>query len=71
MTYKMITLLDRLKPHYNEKLSDKNIQHPTVVGRIIDALESNNFVEDLRYSAVLDLYFVLGSKNPYVYFKNL
>ena len=38
MTYRTITLLDRLKPHYSEKLSDKNIQHPTVVGRIIDAL---------------------------------
>jgi|TARA_X000001382_G_scaffold43213_1_gene29132 hypothetical protein len=71
MTYKTITLLDRLKPHYSEKLSDKNIQHPTVVGRIIDVLESNNFVLDLRYSAVLDLYFVLGSKDPFVYFKDL
>jgi hypothetical protein len=71
MTYRTITLLDRLKPHYGEKLSDKNIQHPTVVGRIIDALESNNFVLDLRYSAVLDLYFVLGSKDPFVYFKDI
>ena len=71
MTYKTITLLDRLKPHYSEKLSDKNIQHPTVVGRIIDALESNNFVLDLRYSDILDLYFVLGSKVPFVYFKDI
>jgi len=71
MTYKTITLLNRLKPHYSEKLSDKNIQHPTVVGRIIDALESNNFVLDLKYSDILDLYFVLGSKDPFVYFKDL
>ena len=71
MTYKMISLYDRLKPHYKDALKVKNISEPDLVSIIVEALESESYVSDLRYSSVLNLQFLFGNINPFVYFKDI
>lgn len=71
MTYKMISLYDRLKPHYKDALKVKNISEPDLVSIIVEALESETYVADLRYSSVLNLQFLFGNINPFVYFKDI
>jgi hypothetical protein len=71
MTYKMISLYDRLKPHYKDALKVKNISEPDLVSITVEALESETYVSDLRYSSVLNLQFLFGNINPFVYFKDI
>ena len=71
MTYKMISLYDRLKPHYKDALKVKNISEPDLVSIIVEALESETYVADLKYSSVLNLQFLFGNINPFVYFKDI
>ena len=71
MTYKMISLYDRLKPHYKDALKVKNISEPDLVSIIVEALESETYVSDLKYSSVLNLQFLFGNINPFVYFKDI
>jgi len=71
MNYKMISLYDRLKPHYKDALKVKNISEPDLVSIIVEALESETYVADLRYSSVLNLQFLFGNINPFVYFKDI
>ena len=71
MTYKMISLYDRLKPHYKDALKVKNISEPDLVSIIVEALESETYVSDLRYSSVLNLQFFFGNIYPFVYFKDI
>jgi len=67
----MISLYDRLKPHYKDALKVKNISEPDLVSIIVEALESETYVADLRYSSVLNLQFLFGNINPFVYFKDI
>jgi hypothetical protein len=71
MTYKTISLNDRLKPHYADKLEKLNIEYPLLVGSVVDALESQSFVSDLKYKDILEMNFLLNSNDPFVYFKEL
>ncbi len=71
MNYKMISLYDRLKPHYKDALKVKNISEPDLVSITVEALESETYVSDLRYSSVLNLQFLFGNINPFVYFKDI
>ncbi len=71
MTYKMISLYDRLKPHYKDALKVKNISEPDLVNITVEALESESYVADLKYSSVLNLQFLFGNINPFVYFKDI
>lgn len=71
MNYKMISLYDRLKPHYKDALKVKNISEPEIVNITVEALESESYVADLRYSSVLNLQFLFGNINPFVYFKDI
>lgn len=71
MSYKMISLYDRLKPHYKDALKVKNISEPDLVSIIVEALESETYVADLKYSSVLNLQFLFGNINPFVYFKDI
>lgn len=71
MTYKMISLYDRLKPHYKDALKVKNISEPDLVSITVEALESETYVADLKYSSVLNLQFLFGNINPFVYFKDI
>ena len=71
MTYKMISLYDRLKPHYKDALKVKNISEPELVNITVEALERESYVADLKYSSVLNLQFLFGNINPFVYFKDI
>ena len=71
MTYKTISLNDRLKPHYADKLEKLNMKYPLLVGSVVDALESQSFVSDLKYKDILEMNFLLNSNDPFVYFKEL
>jgi hypothetical protein len=71
MNYKMISLYDRLKPHYKDALKVKNISEPELVSILVDDLETESYVENLKYSCVLNLQFLFGNINPFVYFKNI
>lgn len=71
MNYKMISLYDRLKPHYLEEFERTNLKYPDITGIIIDALQSGSFVTELKYSTVLDIKFLLGVDNPFTMFNNL
>ena len=71
MTYKMISLYDRLKPHYKDALKVKNISEPDLVNITVEALERESYVADLKYSSVLNLQFLFGNINPFVYFKDI
>jgi hypothetical protein len=71
MNYKMISLYDRLKPHYKDVLKIKNISEPDLVSMIVEALEQESYVADLKYSSVLNLQFIFGNVNPFVYFKDI
>tara|TARA_R100000388_G_C7240308_1_gene160813 strand:+ start:1369 stop:1584 length:216 start_codon:yes stop_codon:yes gene_type:complete len=70
MKYKNISLIDRLKPHYKQILEKQNLKFPEIVGQISQDLENVSFVTDLKYKTVLELSFILGSKNPFIYFKD-
>ena len=67
----MMSLFDRLKPHYKDALKVKNISEPELVSNIVEDLETESCVENLRYSSVLNLEFLFGNINPFVYFKNI
>lgn len=71
MNYKMISLYDRLKPHYKDALKVKNISEPELVNITVEALERESYVADLKYSSVLNLQFLFGNINPFVYFKDI
>lgn len=71
MTYKTISLNDRLKPHYADKLEKLNMEYPLLVGSVVDALESQSFVSDLKYKDILEMNFLLNSNDPFAYFKEL
>ena len=71
MNYKMISLYDRLKPHYKDALKVKNISEPDLVNITVEALQSESYVADLKYSSVLNLQFLFGNINPFVYFKDI
>ena len=71
MNYKMISLYDRLKPHYKDALKVKNISEPDLINITVEALESESYVADLKYSSVLNLQFLFGNINPFVYFKDI
>ena len=49
MNYKMISLYDRLKPHYKDALKVKNISEPELVSILVDDLETESYVENLKY----------------------
>jgi hypothetical protein len=67
----MISLYDRLKPHYKDALKVKNISEPELVSMTVEALETESYVADLKYSSVLNLQCLFGKINPFVYFKDI
>ena len=71
MTYKMISLLDRLKPEYSEELAKVNLKYPGIIATISNDLEEESVIQNLRYRTILDIKFVIGVDNPFVMFKDL
>ena len=71
MDYKMISLYDRLKPHYRNVLTKKNVTEPNLVNLVVESLEQESYVADLKYSSILNMQFLFGNINPFVYFKDI
>ena len=71
MTYKMISLLDRLKPQYSEELGRVNLKYPDIIASISNDLEEESVIHNLKYSTILDIKFVIGVDNPFVMFEDL
>tara|TARA_R110002020_G_scaffold451858_1_gene666046 strand:+ start:1068 stop:1283 length:216 start_codon:yes stop_codon:yes gene_type:complete len=71
MEYKMISLYDRLKPHYSEQFEKVNLKHPKMTGMLIDILQKESFVVELKYKTVIDLKFLFGINTPFEMFKDL
>lgn len=64
-------LLQRLKPEYKEILELENIKHPSLVGYVVDELEAQQYVRELKYGLVVDLKFLLDVDSPYELFKEI
>jgi hypothetical protein len=71
MDYKMISLYDRLKPHYKNVLTKKNVTEPNLVNLVVESLEQESYVADLKYSSILNMQFLFGNINPFIYFKDI
>ncbi len=69
--YKTINLYHRLKPHYLNILQSQNLNHPDLLGRVMDVLETQSFVCELIYKDVIALNFLLGGNNAFEYFKDI
>jgi|TARA_Y100000033_G_scaffold50815_1_gene62404 hypothetical protein len=67
----MISLYDRLKPHYKELIQIKNTSQPDLVSCVVESLEKECFVGDLKYSSIINLGYLFGNMNPFIYFENL
>ncbi len=62
-------LVDRLKPIYQDKLEIANMKYPTIVGDILEDLETVKFVGDLKYDTVIHLSGILDTHiSPYNFF---
>jgi hypothetical protein len=67
-----MTLLDRLKPVYREKLEQANLQHPNVAESIADDLESNEYVKNISYGTYIDMHSIFGNTfSAYDYFEEI
>jgi len=71
MPYKIISLLDRLKPQYSEELGRVNLKYPDIIASITNDLQEESLIHNLRYRTILDIKFVIGVDNPFVMFKDL
>jgi len=66
-----MNLLKRLKPEYKQILESENIKYPSLVGYVVDELEAQQYVRELKYGLVLDLKFLLDVDSPYTLFKEI
>ena len=55
-----MNLLQRLKPEYKEILESENIKYPSLTGYVVNELEAQQFVRELKYGVVMDLKFLLN-----------
>ena len=64
-----MNLLERLHPVYQDKLTAANLQYPSLVASITDALEEVEFVTELKYGTIMDLNTFCGNvPSPFDYF---
>jgi len=66
-----MNLFKRLKPEYKEILELENIKHPSLVGYVVNELEAQQYVRELKYGVVMDLKFLLNVDSPYTLFKEI
>ena len=64
-----MTLLERLHPVYQDKLSKANLEYPNMVAKICEELESTEFVTELKFGTIMDLRCFCGwTQSPFDYF---
>ena len=66
-----MNLFERLKPEYKEILELENIKYSSLVGYVVDELEAQQYVRELKYGVVMDLKFLLDVDSPYTLFKEI
>lgn len=66
-----MNLLNRLKPHYKEKLSQFNLKDSQIVDQVSTCLENEQYVHNLKYGTIIDLYVIFGSMNVFYLFEEL
>ena len=64
-----MNLLQRLKPHYRQKLKESNAKYPLLVGSITSQLESNKFITDLTYGTIVQMDFIFNSLDAFKFFQ--
>jgi hypothetical protein len=64
-----MNLLQRLKPHYRQKLQESNNKYPLLVGDITSQLEENKFITDLSYRTVVQMNFIFDSLDAFKFFE--
>jgi hypothetical protein len=64
-----MTLLERLHPIYQDKLSKANYDYPNMVAKICEELEATEFVTELKFGTIMDLRSFCGwMQSPFDYF---
>jgi hypothetical protein len=68
-----MNLLQRLKPEYQKRLRQKSDDHPQLVSELIEVLETEKYVGNLRYNIIIDLQVLLNSPtlNAYTFFDDI
>jgi hypothetical protein len=67
-----MNLLQKLRPQYLKKLQQHADQEPQTVSEIIETLETEKYVGNLKYSTVIDLQCLLSTPtlNAYIFFRD-
>lgn len=64
-----MNLFKRLHPIYADKLSKANLQYPDLIENLVDNLEQEEFVTELKFGTIMDLRSFCGWQNsPFDYF---
>ena len=64
-----MNLFERLHPVYVDKLSKANLQYPDLIENLVENLEQEEFVTELKFGTVMDLRSLCGWQNsPFDYF---
>lgn len=67
-----MNLLQKLRPQYLKKLQQHADQEPKLVSNILETLETEKYVGNLKYSTVIDLQCLLSTPtlNAYIFFRD-
>ena len=64
-----MNLFERLHPVYVDKLSKANLQYPDLIENLVENLEKEEFVTELKYGTIMDLRsFCRWINSPFDYF---
>jgi hypothetical protein len=64
-----MNLFEKLHPVYVDKLSKANLQYPDLIENLVENLEKEEFVTELKFGTVMDLRSLCGWQNsPFDYF---
>ena len=64
-----MNLFEKLHPVYVDKLSKANLQYPDLIENLVENLEKEEFVTELKFGTVMDLRSFCGWQNsPFEYF---
>jgi hypothetical protein len=56
-----MTLLEKLRPIYQDKLASANLQYPDTVANVVEHLDSYDEVSDLPYGIFAELKLMTGT----------
>ena len=67
-----MNLLQKLRPQYLKKIQQHADQEPILVYEILETLEKEKYVGNLKYSTIIDLQYLLSNPtlNAYIFFRD-